>query len=74
MGFNMQSLTRYCWVKQRIGIYMYSNIFIPDRFILMLTDGKPTDTNIDEIYTTIQQGNAALNNSVIIFTYGLGPG
>ena len=45
-----------------------------DRFILMLTDGKPLDNNVEDIYDTIQQGNAALNNSVIIFTYGLGPG
>ena len=40
----------------------------------MLTDGKPLDNNVEDIYDTIQQGNAALNNSVMIFTYGLGPG
>ena len=38
----------------------------------MITDGEPFEP-AEDVYNTIRSENAQLNNSVIIFTYGLGP-
>ena len=51
--------------------------FSPDKVILFLSDGKPTDRgNLveaeEEIVRTIKGENAQLNNSVIIKMYGIG--
>ena len=40
------------------------------RIILFLTAGDPTD-NIGVIFKTIRDRNLELNNSVIIFTFGI---
>ena len=40
------------------------------RIILFLTDGDPTDDR-DLIFKTIRDKNLELNNSVIIFTFGI---
>ncbi|CAH1777706.1 unnamed protein product, partial [Owenia fusiformis] len=40
--------------------------------ILFLTDGIPTDTMIENVYRTIETGNAKLRNKVVILTYGIG--
>ena len=37
----------------------------------MITDGAPLE-NETLIYNTIRTENAQLNNSVVIFTYGIG--
>ena len=42
------------------------------RVILFLTDGEPSDKNVSLIFKTIRDCNLELNNSVIIFTYGIG--
>ena len=42
------------------------------RVILFLTDGEPSDRNVSLIFKTIRDCNLELNNSVIIFTYGIG--
>ena len=44
---------------------------VTDKVILMVTDGPPVE-NATEIYSTIRTENAQLNNSVVIFTYGIG--
>ena len=41
------------------------------RIILFLTDGDPTDDR-GLIFKTIRDRNLELNNSVIIFTFGIG--
>ena len=43
------------------------------RIILFLTDGDPTDDN-HLIFQTIRDKNLELNNSVIIFTFGIDAG
>ena len=42
------------------------------RVILFLTDGEPSDRNVSLIFQTIRDCNLQLNNSLIIFTYGIG--
>ena len=44
---------------------------VKDKVILMITDGAPQE-NTTLIYNTIRTANAQLNNSVVIFTYGIG--
>ena len=39
----------------------------------MVTDAVPQETT-QEIYDVIRTENAQLNNSVVIFTYGIGQG
>ena len=43
------------------------------RIILFLTDGDPSDDNRTLIFKTIRDRNSELNNSVIIFTFGIDP-
>lgn len=42
------------------------------RVILFLTDGEPNDDNISSTFKIIRDCNSELNNSIIIFTYGIG--
>ncbi|XP_068714501.1 VWFA and cache domain-containing protein 1-like [Montipora foliosa] len=42
------------------------------RVILFLTNGHPSDTNSSLIFKTIRDCNTELNNSIIIFTFGIG--
>lgn len=42
------------------------------RVILFLTDGEPNDGNISSTFKIIRDCNSELNNSIIIFTYGIG--
>ena len=42
------------------------------KVILFLTDGDPSDTNRSLIFKTIRDCNTELNNSIIIFIYGIG--
>ncbi|XP_068714502.1 VWFA and cache domain-containing protein 1-like [Montipora foliosa] len=42
------------------------------RVILFLTNGYPSDTNSSLIFKTIRDCNTELNNSIIIFTFGIG--
>ena len=42
------------------------------RVILFLTNGDPSDTNRSLIFKTIRDCNTELNNSIIIFTFGIG--
>ena len=42
------------------------------RVILFLTDGEPSDDDRNLIFKTIRDRNLELNNSVIIFTFGIG--
>jgi len=41
------------------------------RIILFLTNGHPSDNNRTLIFKTIRDKNSELNNSVIIFTFGI---
>lgn len=40
--------------------------------ILFLTDGEPSDDDRNLIFKTIRDRNLELNNSVTIFTFGIG--
>ena len=52
--------------------YTDQSIFT-DKVILMITDGAPSpQENKNDIFNTIKTQNAQLNNSVVIFTYGIG--
>ena len=40
----------------------------------MMTDGGSDIENVSDIYRTIREGNERMENTVVIFTYGIGPG
>lgn len=50
-------------------------VFLPEKAILFLTDGKPTTGGLDDtILREIGDLNAQINNQVTIMTFGLGTG
>ena len=63
-----------CFVSFVIAKYMC--YVTPDKVILFMSDGKPTDYGDKgkEIISTIRERNADVNDTVIILTYGIGAG
>ena len=47
-------------------------IIILEKVILLLSDGKDLADSVDEIKRVIAEGNALVDNKVVIFTYGIG--
>ncbi len=53
------------------GMYFAIIHLFSEKVILFLTDGQPTDSE-DTIAAALRKGNEALNNQVILLTFGLG--
>ena len=61
---------KYCSTQKvgRLPLCVY--IYVSDKVILFLTDGKPTGTH-QNIMQTIYDHNSRLNFSVVIMAYGM---